>query len=129
MLRWSLQAGAAYFVCVAIAHWAGVKVPGLFVYYNIPSYAYQDKGIGILSFGWAMFLFAASKELSILPAIIAAGMAGILGFSIINLSGEVAFLAGSKGVAGFWVVVIGLAAYLAWVIVWWQVSGRRHGRA
>ena len=124
VLRRSLQGGAAYFVCVTIAHWAGVKLPGLFVYYNIPSYAYQDRGIGIMAFGWAMFLLGASRELSLVPFLLTAGAAGILGFSVINLSTEVAALASPDGVAGFWVVVVGLAAYLGWVIVWWRLSRR-----
>ena len=122
MLRGSLRAGAAYFVGVTVAHWAGVKVPGLFVYYSIPSYAYQDKGIGILSFGWAMFLLAASRNFGVMPFLLTAGVVGILGFSVINLSAEVAALAAPGNLAGFWGVVAGLAAYLGWVAAWWRLA-------
>ena len=128
MLQGSLQAGAAYFVCVTIAHWAGVKVPGLFVYYNIPSYAYQDRGIGIMTFGWAMFLLAVSRHLMMLPYLIAAGIAGIIGFSVNNVSDEVAAMAPPGGLVGVWGVVVGLAAYLVWIVVWWRVSQRTRER-
>ncbi len=42
-----LNANVAYFVAMAIAHWVGFKVPVLFIYYDTPYYAYQDK---IISF-------------------------------------------------------------------------------
>lgn len=126
-LRWSLRAGAGYFLSVTAAHWAGFKVPGLFVYYDIPSYAYQDRGIGIMSFGWAMFLLGASAELALMPYVVAAGVAGILGFSIINLSPEIAALAPAGQAGGYWAVVGGLGAYLAWLIACWRscVPNRR----
>jgi hypothetical protein len=48
---------AIYFFAVAIAHQAGIKIPLLFIFYNISSQRYQDLIISFLSFGWAM-LFA-----------------------------------------------------------------------
>ena len=54
VLKWSLGGGAVYFLAVTVAHWVGFKVPGLFIYYDIPSYAYQDRCIGVLCFGWAV---------------------------------------------------------------------------
>ena len=38
---------------------AALVAPRLFIYYDIPSYAYRDRGIGTLSFGWAVFMWAA----------------------------------------------------------------------
>ena len=118
VLRWSLRLGAAYFVAVTAAHWAGCKVPGLFIYYSIPSYHYLDCGIGTLSFGWAVFIWAASRELSLTPAVLIAGVGGILGFSMINLSGEMASLASPHDLAMFWVELSILAGYLFWLAVW-----------
>jgi len=37
-LRLLLYAGAAYFLGVAVVHSLGIKIPGLFVYFNVPSY-------------------------------------------------------------------------------------------
>jgi hypothetical protein len=78
----------------------------------------------MMAFGWALFLLAASQELSIVPYLLAAGIAGIVGFSLNNLSAEIAALAPAGGVAGWWFVVAGLAAYLAWVVVWWRLASR-----
>ena len=128
VLRWSLRLGAAYFVAVTAAHWAGFKVPGLFIYYSIPSYHYLDRGIGTLSFGWAVFMWAASSELSLTPAVLIAGAAGILGFSLITLSHEVASLARPQDLSAFWVEIILLAAYVVWLAVWFRLAKRTGGQ-
>ena len=127
VLRWSLRAGAAYFVCVTAAHWLGTKIPGLFIYYSIPSYPYLDRGIGTLSFGWAVFIFAASRQPSLTPAVLIAGVAGLLGFSLINLSGEMASLASPGDLTVFWVELGLLAAYLAWLAAWFVFAKRESG--
>lgn len=44
-----LLAGAAYFLLVSLAHMTGFKLPGLFIYYSLPSYEYQDRIIGFLT--------------------------------------------------------------------------------
>ena len=124
VLRWSLRLGAAYFVAVTAAHWAGCKVPGLFIYYSIPSYPYLDRGIGTLSFGWAVFIWTASREPSLVPAVLIAGAAGILGFSTINLSHEMAALAAPRDLAVFWIEIAALAAYLGWLAAWSRLAER-----
>ncbi len=127
VLRWSLRVGATYFLCVTAAHWLGTKIPWLFIYYGIPSYAYLDRGIGTLSFGWAVFIFAASRQLSFTPAVLIAGAVGLLGFSLINLSGEMASLASPSDLAMFWVELGLLAGYLAWLALWSVFAKRESG--
>lgn len=63
ILNLLLYAGAVYFLCVALVHILGVKIPGLFVYYNVPSYSYQDRIISFLSLGWAAFFFLAARKM------------------------------------------------------------------
>lgn len=53
ILKMLLYAGVFYFSGVAVVHALGVKIPGLYVFYNVPSYAYQDRIISFLAFGWA----------------------------------------------------------------------------
>ena len=124
VLRWSLRLGAAYFVAVTAAHWAGCKVPGLFIYYSIPSYPYLDRGIGTLSFGWAVFMWASSNELSLMSAVLTAGASGIFGFSLINLSHEMAVRATPHDLAIFWIEIALLAAYVGWLAVWSVLAKR-----
>lgn len=60
-----LYAGAIYFLAVALVHATGLKVPGLFVYYNVPSYAYQDRIIAFLAFGWAVMFYHTGRTLDL----------------------------------------------------------------
>ena len=61
-LTFLLYAGAVYFFGVALVHSMGLKIPGLYVYYNVPSYAYQDRIISFLAFGWGGFFLLAAKK-------------------------------------------------------------------
>jgi len=88
ILKWLLLAGAVYFLATAIVHMVRIKIPLLFVYYDAPSYGYQDRIISFLSFGWSVFLFTASidptKNRDAVKAILIAGLAAVFGLSIIN---------------------------------------------
>ena len=64
ILKFLLYAGAVYFAGVTLAHAVGVKIPGLFVFYNVPSYAYQDRIISFLALGWATFFFQAARTMN-----------------------------------------------------------------
>jgi hypothetical protein len=92
ILKWLLLAGAAYFLAIAIAHMFRVKIPLLFVYYNLPSYGYQDRIISFLSFGWSVFLFTAStnpmKNRAAVKAVLIAGLASIFGLTVINSTSD-----------------------------------------
>lgn len=88
MLKWLLLMGAVYFLAVALAHMLRIKIPLLFVYFDVPSYGYQDRIISFLSFGWSVFLFTASrdpvKNRGAVKAILIAGLGAILGLTVIN---------------------------------------------
>jgi len=56
ILRILLFAGIAYFCCMSLAHFFGFKVPILFIYYDTPYYAYQDK---IISFAVVAYICCA----------------------------------------------------------------------
>ncbi len=53
LTRAALLAGVAYFCCMALAHFFGLKWPLLFVYYDTPFFAYQDK---IISFAVTAYI-------------------------------------------------------------------------
>jgi hypothetical protein len=63
ILKGLLYVGAVYFSGVAIVHSLGVKVPGLFIYYNVPSHAYQDRIISFLALGWAAFFYLTARKM------------------------------------------------------------------
>ncbi len=87
-LKWLLLAGAVYFLAIAVAHMLRIKLPFLFVYYDLPSYGYQDRIISFLSFGWSVFLFTASldpvKNRDAVRAILIAGLGAVSGLHVIN---------------------------------------------
>ena len=119
MRVWALRIGAAYFFAVAVAHWIGFKAPGLFIYYNIPSNTYQDRGIGTLSLGWAIFIWVASKHAELVPAVLVAGASALAGFALITLTPEIAGLA-PQGLMPYWTQLFFHALYLGWVAWAWR---------
>ena len=93
LLKWSLFGGSIYFLLVAIAHFSGIKIPGLYIYFDIPSYTYQDRIIAFLSFGWCMFLFSGyqlvrSGNTRQVRYLLLAGILAIISLLLINNSPE-----------------------------------------
>lgn len=126
ILRWSLIAGAIYFGCIALAHTIGLKSPGLFIYFNVPSHPYQDHIIAFLAFGWSSFFYVASVDPvnHSLPvkAIMLSSAVAICGLSGINTFSDFASLSSSVNVKIFWVQTAVLLGYLIWLIVFYQRS-------
>lgn len=58
--HYAFKAGAAYFLCMAIAHFFGIKVPVLFIYYDTPFYAYQDKIISFAVCAYVALFYSAA---------------------------------------------------------------------
>ena len=123
ILKWSLLAGATYFFAVAVVHMFGHKVPVLFVYFNVPSHAYQDRIISFLCFGWSVFLFTAFinpiKNLDLVKAILIAGAGAIAGLSVINITTDFRELSESIYVSLFWIETLGISIYLLWLIIFY----------
>ena len=80
ILNFLLYAGAGYFFGVALVHSMGLKIPGFYVYHNVPSYAYQDRIISFLAFGWGgLFLLAAKKmDKDLIKLIVYIGMIAVI---------------------------------------------------
>lgn len=87
-LKTLLFLGAAYFFAAACAHLFEFKIPGFFIYFNVPSYAYQDKIIALLSFGWAGFFFTAFliPTKNLIKTILIIGATAIILLIAINLT-------------------------------------------
>jgi len=124
ILKWSLLTGAVYFFLVSAAHIAGIKVPVLFIYFSLPSYAYQDKIISFLAFGWAMFLFSGfiglkNNSLDSVKYILFSGAGAIIGLSVVNISAEVKELSSIGDSLAFWLQTLFLFIYLLWLAVFY----------
>lgn len=121
ILKWSLLAGALYFFSVSVVHMLGVKVPVLFIYFNVPSYAYQDRIISFLTFGWAVFFFTAftdpQKNSALVRAILVAGAGALIGLGIINSTTDFHALDSAINSSVFWLEAAGLFIYWLWLVV------------
>jgi len=123
ILRWSLFAGSVYFLLVAIFHMLGIKIPPFFIYYNVPSYAYQDRIISFMAFGWSIFLFIAFlnpiKNKMLIQAILIAGAGAIIGLEIINSYTDFKSLSNEINPTIFRLETLGLAIYLIWLVIFY----------
>jgi hypothetical protein len=125
-LKWLLLAGAIYFLGVSLAHMLGIKVPLLFVYFNLPSQVYQDRIISFLSFGWSVFLFTASrdpeKNRDAVKAVLIAGLAAIFGLNVINSATDFHALSPDVHPAVFEMETLGLSVYVGALIIFYYLS-------
>jgi len=128
ILKWSLFIGVIYFLSVSMVHMFGIKIPVLFIYFDVPSYTYQDRIISFLCFGWSIFLFTAFinpiKNIDLIKAILFAGSGAIVGLSVINLRTDFSELSQNINVTRFWIETLGLSIYLAWLIIFYLRSKR-----
>ena len=124
ILKWSLFSGGIYFLLISIAHLISLKIPGLYIYFSVPSYDYQDKIISFMSFGWGIFFLQAAhepiKSLKLVRAILIAGTGAITGLIIINVSSEFSVLIPDTSVTIFWIETGFLSVYLIWLIHYYR---------
>ena len=88
LTQYAFFAGAIYFVFMAIAHFMGIKVPVLFVYYDTPFYAYQDKIISFAVSAYIALFYGASQHREIAAYAIFVMVVTTLGLSFVNLSDD-----------------------------------------
>ena len=131
VLRRLLLGGAVYFLAVSAAHMLDLKVPMLFVYYSLPSYAYQDKIISFLSFGWAVFLFLSAvdplQNRAAVKAVITAGLVAVFGLHVINHVTDFKALAPDADPSVFRKETFLLGAYETTLIIFYFLTKKRKG--
>jgi hypothetical protein len=87
ILKISLLSGSILFFLIALAHLFGLKLPGLYIYYDLTSVDFQDKIISALSFGWSIYFYSAFKlpgNKLVLRAILFSGIIAIVILTYIN---------------------------------------------
>lgn len=122
LLNVLLWAGVAYFCCMAVAHFLGIKVPILFVYYDTPYYAYQDKIIAFAVIAYACLFFAATRSRETVPAALVAIWITVLGLSAVNLSDALQLVLSGKTTLPYWLQTAALAAYASALTLAWRQS-------
>ena len=116
MLKILLFAGFAYFFAMAAAHMVGWKIPGLFIYFDIPSYAYQDRIISVLAMGWSLFFLQSglnpARNRSTVRTILTAGLLALVGLSINTAGLDFSLLNPQASVTVIWIQIAALFIYL-----------------
>jgi hypothetical protein len=126
LLTYSLLGGSAYFCCMAIAHFFSLKYPVLFVYYDVPFLAYQDKIISFAVIAYVCLFFSAARHRETVPAALVAIWATVAGLGAVNLSDALLTVLGGRSTSAYWLQTGCIAVYAAWLTVLYSRS--RSGR-
>ena len=125
LTKYAFLSGAAYFCCMATAHFFSIKVPILFVYYDTPFYAYQDKIISFAVCAYIGLFYSASQHRAVaLNAIIVLAIT-VLGLSSVNLSGALSsMLQEGQSTLPYWLQTGAIAFYLVVLLVLYIKDGK-----
>jgi hypothetical protein len=123
-LRLALWAGVAYFACMAGAHFFGLKYPLLFVYYDVPFYAYQDKIISFAVVAYICLFANAAVHRNAVPAALVTLGVTVLGLSAVNRSDALASVLDGRSTLAYWMQTGLLAAYFALLLALYAAGER-----
>lgn len=125
LTRYAFLAGAGYFVCMAIAHFFSFKVPILFIYYDTPFYAYQDKIISFAVCAYIGLFYSASRHREVaLTAIVVLALT-VAGLSAVNLSDDLAAVLGEgQSTLPYWLQTVVIAIYWIVMVFLYQKDGK-----
>lgn len=120
--KYAFLSGAAYFCCMAAAHFFSFKVPILFVYYDTPYYAYQDKIISFAVCAYIALFYSASQHRQVaLNAIVVLAIT-VLGLSSVNASSALSsVLIDGQSTAPYWLQTGAIALYLI-ILLWLYIK-------
>lgn len=125
LTRYAFLAGVAYFCCMALAHFFGIKQPLLFVYYDTPFHAYQDKIISFAVTAYIALFWLASKSREAVPAALIVMALTVLGLASVNMSDALAsVLTEGQSTLPYWIQTILIGAYLAVLTALWRRDAR-----
>ncbi|MDC9725777.1 MAG: hypothetical protein PSN44_07685 [Gammaproteobacteria bacterium] len=127
LTHYSFLAGAAYFFCMAVAHYFSIKVPVLFVYYDTPFYEYQDKIISFSVCAYIALFYSASQHRPVaLNAIIVLAIT-VFGLISVNLSTSLtSVLQEGQSTLPYWLQTGAISAYLVILIIFYLKDGKRN---
>jgi hypothetical protein len=109
---------------MAVAHFFGLKYPLLFVYYDVPFYAYQDKIISFAVVAYICLFANAAMHRNAVPAAIVALGVTVLGLSAVNRSDALASVLDGRSTLAYWMQTGLLAAYFALLLALYAAGER-----
>lgn len=124
LLRSLLLACVAFFAAMGTAHFLGLKWPVLFVYWDTPFYAYQDKIISFTLITYIALFLGASRHMVMVPYALVSIWGTVIGLALVNSSAALAEVLDGRGTGIYWAIIAmfaGLAALLT--VLWWRERG------
>ncbi len=123
--RYAFLSGAAYFVFMAVAHFVGVKVPVLFIYYDTPYYSYQDKIISFAVIAYVALFYAAAKHRDVAVLAIIVLALTVAGLCAVNVSNDLGIvLDAGQSTAPYWIQTGAIAVYLVILALLYARDGK-----
>ena len=123
-LRYMLGVGVVYFCLMATAHFMGLKYPLLFVYYDTPFYAYQDKIISFSVLAYASLFYAAIRHIQVVPMALFALGVTVLGLSLVNISSDLQSVLQGQGTLIYWLQTGFFAVYFLVLLALYKGASR-----
>jgi len=125
LTKYAFLAGVSYFCCMAVAHYFSIKVPVLFVYYDTPFYAYQDKIISFAVGAYIALFYSASQHRSVALSAIIVLAVTVLGLSSINISEALAsVLKEGQSTTPYWLQTCAISLYLVVLLALYIKDGK-----
>ena len=122
LLKFSLLAGVVYFCAMALAHFTSLKLPLLFVYYDVPFHAYQDKIISVAVIAYACLFYSAAQQRSVVPAALVSLGVTVLGLCAVNVSQALQVVLDGRSTTAYWAQTVLFAGYFVWLAVLYRGS-------
>lgn len=97
---------------MAVAHFFGLKYPLVFVYYDVPFHAYQDKIISFAVVAYICLFYTAATIRAAVPAALVA-----LAVTVLGLSDALQSVLAGRPTTVYWAQTGLIAGYLAWLVV------------
>lgn len=120
ILRTMLLACVAFFVCMGAAHFFGLKWPVLFVYWDTPFYAYQDKIIAFTLVTYIALFFGAARHRVMVPYALVSIWGTVVGLALVNTSSALEDVLNGGGVGAYWAITGALGGLAALLTALWR---------
>lgn len=110
---------------MAIAHFFGIKAPLLFVYYETPFYAYQDKIISFAVCAYIGLFWAAAFDRSVARIAILVLAVTVLGLASVNTSEALSSVMSPElSTAPYWAQTLAIGLYLLLLVFLYIRDGK-----
>ena len=126
VLQASLAVCTVYFICMSAAHFFSVKYPILFIYWDTPFYAYQDKIISFCAALYAALFYEAFADPEHLSGLAARSMLiTTIGLSLVNISDELNQVLDptKNNIMFYWAQTVFISLIGLWLTFWRYRAG------